>query len=395
MILPDAADSAGFIAALKSVKGAYRADQRPGAELPSRFELQGVGVARGVRPHGQGRAPTTARPGRRAIKRTGLNNKALQLALEGAGAKGVLTSNWSSGWGVFRVFDGKTTTVPAAVSELRGLRAGLPADREQAGPGAAGHRGVAGPGRGAGVQHHRRPSRAPTSADEYVVLSAHFDSWDGSSGATDNGTGTVTMMEAMRILKAVLPNPSRTILVGHWSGEEQGLNGSRAYMADHPKVVTGLQALFNQDNGTGRVVNVGGAGLIGRERLPGRLVLQGAHGNHVELQELHHARRPGRRRDRQRLVRLLRRARLRPRLAALGVLQLHLAHQPRHLRQAGLERSAEQRDADRDAGLPGRPRIPQQMPRVRRIMPLNRQTGQQATWPECTPAARSFAEYTR
>ena len=56
--------------------------------------------------------------------------------------------------------------------------------------------------------------------NEYVMLSAHFDSWDGSSGATDNGTGTVTMMEAMRILKQVLPHPKRTILVGHWSGEE-------------------------------------------------------------------------------------------------------------------------------------------------------------------------------
>lgn len=89
--------------------------------------------------------------------------------------------------------------------------------------------------------------------DEYVILSAHFDSWDGSSGATDNGTGTLMAMEAMRILKKVYPNPKRTILVGHWSSEEQGLNGSRAWAADNPKVVAGLQALFNQDNGTGRV----------------------------------------------------------------------------------------------------------------------------------------------
>ncbi|MBL0937440.1 MAG: M20/M25/M40 family metallo-hydrolase [Gemmatimonadaceae bacterium] len=93
--------------------------------------------------------------------------------------------------------------------------------------------------------------------DEYVVLSAHFDSWEGHSGATDNGTGTVTMLEALRILKTVLPNPSRTILVGHWSGEEQGLNGSGAFAADHPEVVKGLQFLFNQDNGTGRVVGTG------------------------------------------------------------------------------------------------------------------------------------------
>ncbi|MBL0169259.1 MAG: M28 family peptidase [Gemmatimonadaceae bacterium] len=93
--------------------------------------------------------------------------------------------------------------------------------------------------------------------DEYVLLSAHFDSWEGHSGATDNGTGTVTMLEALRILKTVLPNPSRTILVGHWSGEEQGLNGSGGYAADHQNVVKGLQFAFNQDNGTEHVVGTG------------------------------------------------------------------------------------------------------------------------------------------
>jgi Zn-dependent M28 family amino/carboxypeptidase len=93
------------------------------------------------------------------------------------------------------------------------------------------------------------------------MLSAHFDSWDGSSGATDNGTGTLTMLEAMRILKLAYPHPKRTILVGHWTGEEEGEVGSKAFTEDHPEVIAGLQALFNQDNGTGRVVRVGGAGL--------------------------------------------------------------------------------------------------------------------------------------
>jgi Zn-dependent M28 family amino/carboxypeptidase len=85
------------------------------------------------------------------------------------------------------------------------------------------------------------------------VLSAHFDSYDSSSGATDNGTGTLMMMEAMRILKAAYPNPRRTIVVGHWGGEEQGLIGSGAFAEDHPEIVRGLQAAFNQDNGTWRV----------------------------------------------------------------------------------------------------------------------------------------------
>jgi hypothetical protein len=93
--------------------------------------------------------------------------------------------------------------------------------------------------------------------NEYVMLSAHYDSWEGHSGATDNGTGSVTMLEALRILKTVYPQPKRTIIIGLWSGEEQGLNGSGAYSADHPEVIEGLQFLFNQDNGTGRVVSMG------------------------------------------------------------------------------------------------------------------------------------------
>jgi Zn-dependent M28 family amino/carboxypeptidase len=97
--------------------------------------------------------------------------------------------------------------------------------------------------------------------NEYVMLSAHFDSWDGGSGATDNGTGTLTMLEAMRILKLVYPAPRRTILVGHWSGEEQGLNGSAGFVQDHADVVAGLQALFNQDNGTGRVESMSASGF--------------------------------------------------------------------------------------------------------------------------------------
>jgi hypothetical protein len=97
--------------------------------------------------------------------------------------------------------------------------------------------------------------------DEYVMLSAHFDSWDGSSGATDNGTGTMMAMEAMRILKLAYPHPKRTIMVGHWASEEQGLNGSTAFTADHPEVLKGLQALFNQDNGTGRVQSLSSSGL--------------------------------------------------------------------------------------------------------------------------------------
>ena len=70
------------------------------------------------------------------------------------------------------------------------------------------------------------------------------------------------VMEAMRILKKLCPNPKRTIIAGHWGSEEQGLNGSRAFVEDHPEIVKGIQAVFNQDNGTGRVVNLSGQGFL-------------------------------------------------------------------------------------------------------------------------------------
>ena len=97
---------------------------------------------------------------------------------------------------------------------------------------------------------------------EYVLLSAHLDSFHGATGATDNGTGTIVMLEAMRILKETYPNPRRTIQVGHWGAEEFGLIGSSAYREDHPEVVEGLQALFNQDNGTWRIERIAGQGFL-------------------------------------------------------------------------------------------------------------------------------------
>jgi len=94
------------------------------------------------------------------------------------------------------------------------------------------------------------------------MLSAHLDSWDGGSGATDNGTGTIVMLEAMRILRAAYPQPKRTILAGHWSGEEEGDIGSAAFAIDHPEVIKGLQVLLNQDNGTGNIDRVVTAGFL-------------------------------------------------------------------------------------------------------------------------------------
>jgi hypothetical protein len=99
-------------------------------------------------------------------------------------------------------------------------------------------------------------------ADELVMLGAHFDSWHGGTGATDNAAGSAVMMEAVRILKATGLKLRRTVRIALWSGEEQGLLGSRAYVKDHfadretmqlkPEHAK-LSAYFNVDNGTGRI----------------------------------------------------------------------------------------------------------------------------------------------
>ena len=116
---------------------------------------------------------------------------------------------------------------------------------------------------------------------ELVMLGAHLDSWHPGTGATDNAAGSAVVMEAMRILKALEVKPKRTIRVGLWSGEEQGLLGSRAYVAKHfaarpdsadpeerdlPNFMRRSQgplglkpdhekfsAYFNLDNGTGKI----------------------------------------------------------------------------------------------------------------------------------------------
>jgi len=174
-----------------------------------------------------------------------------------AGALAVFESNWSNYPGINKIFgspkNGAITTLDIGCEDYGMLfRLALnnqgPKVRVMAESESLGERpvfNVIGEIKGA------------TKPSEYVVLSAHFDSWEGHSGATDNATGNITMLEAMRILQTVYPKPARTILVGHWSGEEQGLNGSGSFAEDHPEIASGLQFAFNQDNGTGRIVSLG------------------------------------------------------------------------------------------------------------------------------------------
>ncbi len=90
-------------------------------------------------------------------------------------------------------------------------------------------------------------------ADQFVMIGAHLDSWHYGTGGTDNGAGSLVMMEAMRILKSLGQTPRRTIRIALWSGEEQGLLGSRGWVEDHPELHDRISAYLNVDNGTGRI----------------------------------------------------------------------------------------------------------------------------------------------
>jgi len=195
------------------------------------------------------------------MRNTGYTSRTINQAIEEAGAVGIVTSYWSKGFGVSKIFSARTKKIPTVDLELEDYslvyRLATRGEKPTLNI----------------VALSKELGEVPTfntiakikgseKPEEYVILSAHFDSWDGGNGATDNGTGSLVMMEAMRILKKVYPNPKRTILVGHWGSEEQGLNGSRAFVEDNPEIVKNVQVVFNQDNGTGRVVNISGQGFL-------------------------------------------------------------------------------------------------------------------------------------
>ena len=93
--------------------------------------------------------------------------------------------------------------------------------------------------------------------DEVVIIGGHIDSWDLGTGATDNGTGIMAVLEAARALKAVGVKPKRTIRFVLFSGEEQGLHGSRAYVKAHEKEMDKVSGVLIHDTGTGRVKSIG------------------------------------------------------------------------------------------------------------------------------------------
>ncbi len=260
VLLPEAQDSAAFAKVMSQVKGKLVMISMPQMTGRPDYNWEEFATDKSFEKMKADREEQTT-AWREKIRNTGYNGRSLPQALENAGAVGIVTLNWSRGFGANKVFSASTKKIPTIDLSLEdygmvyrlaesGNKPKLRIVAESKELGA-----VPGFNTIATIKGTEKP-------EEYIILSAHFDSWDGATGATDNGTGTIMMMEAMRILKKMYPNPKRTIIAGHWGSEEQGLNGSRAYVKDNPEIVENLQALFNQDNGTGRVVNLSGGGFL-------------------------------------------------------------------------------------------------------------------------------------
>ena len=265
VILPDVADSAALVAWLPQAKGKFVliSFPQPTCRPDDSWEKW---ATQSTVDSLKARRTAAQQAWQQRLQRTGYVGTGVAAAaglsrrLEAGGAAGIIGSLWSQGWGVQKIFTAYTDRAPVldVACEDYGLLYRLAENKQAPIVEVTAESQPLGEVPVFNVVGEIKGSRLP---NEYVMLSAHFDSWDGGSGATDNGTGTITMLEAMRILKLVYPSPRRTILVGHWSGEEQGLNGSRGFVKDHPEIVSGLQALFNQDNGTGRVESMSASGF--------------------------------------------------------------------------------------------------------------------------------------
>ncbi|MCC6245822.1 MAG: M20/M25/M40 family metallo-hydrolase [Gemmatimonadaceae bacterium] len=268
VVVPALADAAAATQWLKTIKGKFVLTSAPELMCRAPQELQRYARAATItrlntqradaRRIANDRYAALAPAGVTMTQRAG----AITARLDSAGVAGIGTMNWSNGWGANKIFGAVSERVPSVdlSCEDYGLIYRLASNNQ-------------GPRIRFGVEAQSTPTEVPMFnvvaeikgrelPNEYVLLSAHLDSWHGATGATDNGTGTLTMLEAMRILKEAYPNPRRTIIAGHWGGEEQGTIGSRAFAEDHKDVMDGLQVAFNQDNGTWRVEILEGQGFL-------------------------------------------------------------------------------------------------------------------------------------
>jgi len=258
--LGDFKDSLDFKAWLPSVKGKYVMISMPQPTGRPDHNWEKYGKASSIEKMNKDRDAKSAAWNSR-IRATGMSANSIPSVLEDAGAVGILTSNWSKEFGANKIFGARSHKVPTLDISLEdygvlyrlaenGIKPKIAVETASKDLG-----NVPSFNTIAEIKGTEFP-------DEYVILSAHLDSWEGGSGATDNGTGTIAMMEVGRILKKILPNPKRTILIGLWGSEEQGLNGSRSFVLDNPEIVEKTQAVFNLDNGTGRVEKINGSGFV-------------------------------------------------------------------------------------------------------------------------------------
>lgn len=259
VVLPNVSGAAEFTQWLKSVKGKivlmaqYQRSGRPEYQIKE-FAKPDL-YAKMMKERADDAAAF-----QKLIANTGYSLNTLPEALEKAGAAGIAISNWTGIMGANRIFGARTKKIPTidiAVEDY-GMLYRMAVNGQK-------------PRIKINVQSKNLPIaktfntigriEGKEKPNEYIILSAHLDSWDGAQGATDNGTGTITMLETMRVLKKLYPNNKRTIIVGLWGSEEQGLNGSRGFVKDNPQIIKGVQAVFNQDNGTGRIANISGQGF--------------------------------------------------------------------------------------------------------------------------------------
>jgi hypothetical protein len=251
VILVDGGSPAAFEAWLPEVRGRFVLISRPETSCRPQDNVVWFARPETLERMSEEREQAVA-AWREREENTGVDRRALPERLEAAGAAGIVRSQWSAGWGVNKIFGRRTERAPVfdLSCEAYGLVYRLAENGQEPVLRVNAEARILGE-----VPVFNAIARIPGSAqpEEFVILGGHYDSWDGGSGTLDNGTGAVVVMEAMRILKAAVPNPRRTIIGALWNGEEQGLNGSRAFVEDHPEVLERTHAVFNSDHGTGPV----------------------------------------------------------------------------------------------------------------------------------------------
>ncbi|HEY0896729.1 MAG TPA: M28 family peptidase, partial [Sphingobacteriaceae bacterium] len=201
IVLPDVADSVAFAKWLPQARGKFVMISMPQPTGRPDYNWKEFAKPESFEKMKKERETLTA-AWRERMQKTGYNARTLPVALEKAGAAGIVASNWSAGFGVNKIFSAYTKKIPTVDISLEdyGLLYRLSESGQKPQISV----------RADSKEHGMVPVfntiaeiKGSEKPDEYVVLSAHFDSWDGGTGATDNGTGTLTMMEAMRILKKI------------------------------------------------------------------------------------------------------------------------------------------------------------------------------------------------